>query len=123
MFYQKFAILNDSKFFAGIVMIMLNIGSKYIAMELSETHEELLSSSMIRRLLVFTVFFIATRDIWVSLVLTAVFIVLVSGIFNENSSYCVLPKRKRPFQYISKREYERAQQVIKLYDSQKINNS
>ena len=27
--------LNNSKFFAGLVMIMLNIGSKYVTVELS----------------------------------------------------------------------------------------
>ena len=28
--------LNNSKFFAGLVMIMLNIGSKYVTVELSK---------------------------------------------------------------------------------------
>ena len=34
--------LNNSKFFAGLVMIMLNIGSKYVTIELSKNQEEYL---------------------------------------------------------------------------------
>ena len=36
---ENLASLNNSKFFAGLVMIMLNIGSKYITIELSKTQE------------------------------------------------------------------------------------
>jgi hypothetical protein len=114
---DQLAFLNNSKYFAGISMLLLNLGSRYIAMELSYSQEQLLSNKIIRRLLVFTVVFVATRDIWVSFVLTAVFIVLVSGIFNENSGYCILPKSKI-FKQISKNDFEKAQQIIKLYQLQ-----
>ena len=33
--------LNSSKFFAGIVMILLNIGSKYITIELSKSQDHI----------------------------------------------------------------------------------
>ena len=36
--------LNNSKFFAGLVMIMLNIGSKYITVELSKKMIETINS-------------------------------------------------------------------------------
>ena len=34
------ASLNNSKFFAGLVMIMMNIGSKYISIKLTKSHEK-----------------------------------------------------------------------------------
>ena len=34
--------LNSSKFFAGIVMILLNIGSKYITIELSKSQSSII---------------------------------------------------------------------------------
>ena len=77
--------LNTSKYFAGLMILFLNLGSKYLALELSETQEQMLSNKIIRRVMVFTVVFVSTRDIWVSLITTAIFIVLVSGLFNENS--------------------------------------
>ena len=38
--------LNNSKFFAGLVMIMLNIGSKYITIELSKSQEQYLKNKI-----------------------------------------------------------------------------
>ena len=35
--------LNNSKFFAGLVMIMLNIGSKYVTIELSKNREKVIA--------------------------------------------------------------------------------
>ena len=95
---NSFNVLNNSKLFAGIIMIILNLGSRYIVMELSETHEEFLNNVIIRRIIVFTVVFTATRDITTSLILTGVFVILVSGLFNENSKYCILPiKNKKKY--------------------------
>ena len=37
----------------------------------------------------------ATRDIYTSLVLTAVFIILSDNLFNEESNYCVVPEYYR----------------------------
>ena len=48
--------LNNSKFFAGLVMIMLNIGSKYITIELSKKQEEYLRNNVGRQLLIFSIF-------------------------------------------------------------------
>jgi hypothetical protein len=84
--------LNDSKFFAGIVMLVMNIGSKYIVVELSHTQESFMKYTLGRLLLVFSILWIGTRDIVVSLLLTAVFVLLVDYLFNENSKYCIIPE-------------------------------
>ncbi len=85
--------LNNSKFFAGIVMIMLNIGSKYITIELSKSQEAYLKYSLGRQLLIFSIAWMGTRDIILSLILTAVFIVLADYLFNEDSTFCILPNK------------------------------
>ena len=85
-------LLNDSKFTAGIAMLMLNIGSKYISIGLSESQEAYLTSSLARQLLIFSVAFIGTKDVLVSLLLTVIFIVFADYIFNEKSRMCLLPK-------------------------------
>lgn len=84
--------LNNSKFFAGLIMIMLNIGSKYITLELSESQKEYLKNSMARQFLIFSIAWMGTRDIIYSILLTASFIVLADHLFNEKSPYCILPK-------------------------------
>tara|TARA_Y100000816_G_C25940683_1_gene490611 strand:+ start:305 stop:709 length:405 start_codon:yes stop_codon:yes gene_type:complete len=85
--------LNKSKYVAGIAMLMLNIGSKYITIGLSKTQEEYLTSVIARQLLIFSAVFIATKDLFISLVLTLMFIFFADYIFNENSNLCILPKQ------------------------------
>ena len=87
--------LNNSKFFSGIVMIMLNIGSKYITVKLSETQEQMLRNSIARQLLIFSITWMGTRDIIKSLALTAVFHILTEYLFNEDSRFCVIPQHMR----------------------------
>jgi len=110
-------LLNNSKYFVAIMMLLLNLGSRYISMELSQFHEEFLSSVFIRRLLVFTVVFVATRDIKVAFISTAIFIVIVSGLFNEDSKYCILPNVNDP-RNINKQEYYYAQSIVEKYHKQ-----
>ena len=111
--------LNNSKFVAGITMLIVNLGSKYLANELSDSQEALFTHTVIRRFVLFTVVFMATRDLLVSLALTAVFIVLVSGLFNENSKYCIIkpsPKKK-----INKKVYLEAKKIVQRYELQQLN--
>jgi hypothetical protein len=79
-------------------------------MELSDTHEEFLNNVVIRRIIVFTVVFTATRDIVTSLILTGVFVILVSGLFNEDSKYCILPKK--PKKKYNKNDIHSARKVL-----------
>jgi hypothetical protein len=89
--------LNKSKYFTGIMMILLNIGSKYITVKLSKSQEAYIRNYIIRELLVFSVCWMGTRDIYTSLVLTASFFVLTQHLFNEESKFCVLPDKYRKF--------------------------
>lgn len=85
--------LNSSTFFAGIMMICLNIGSRYIQLNLDESTESYIKYALTKEILVFTISWMATRNIYMSLGLTAIFIVLADFIFNEKSRYCLLPKK------------------------------
>lgn len=87
------SLLNDSKFFAGVVMLVMNIGSKYASIELSKTQENYIKYSLGRQILIFAILWMGTRDIFTSLILTAVFLVLADYLFNENSKFCVIPSK------------------------------
>jgi len=89
--------LNTSKYFIGVMMIILNIGSKYITVKLSKSQEAYVRNYVLRELLIFSVCWMGTRDIYVSLILTAVFFVLTQHLFNEESKLCILPKKYREF--------------------------
>jgi len=109
--------LNSSKYFAGLMILFLNISSRYLALELSETQEQVLSNQMIRRFIIFTVVFVSTRDIWVSFIVTAVFIILVSGLFNENSNYCIITKPV--IKQVTPDDVKEARKVLRMYEMQK----
>jgi hypothetical protein len=90
--------LNNSKFFAGIVMIMLNIGSKYITIKLSKSQEAYLRNTVARQLLIFSIIWMGTRDVLISLAMAAVFSILTEHLFNEESSYCIIPHSMRKYE-------------------------
>jgi hypothetical protein len=93
--HNHIIFLNNSKFFAGVIMILLNVGSKFIAIQFSKTTEEYLKMSITKQLLVFAMAWMGTRDIYTALVLTAVFTVLSEHLFNEESPYCCVPEKYR----------------------------
>jgi len=93
--HEHILYLNNSKFFAGIIMILLNIGSKFISVNFSKSTEEYLKFSLSKQILVFAMVWMATRDIYTALVLTAVFVILSEHLFNEESNLCIVPLDKR----------------------------
>ena len=93
IFYEYIYYLNDSKFFAGIVMLIMNIGSKYISLELSKTQEDYVKYTLGRQILVFAILWMGTRDIVIALLLTCVFIVFADYLLNDNSRYCIIPNK------------------------------
>ena len=84
--------LNSSTFFAGM-MICLIIGSRDIQLNLDESTESYIKYALTKEIMVFTISWMATKNIYMSLGLTAVFIVLADFIMNEKSKYCLLPKK------------------------------
>jgi len=91
--HNHILFLNNSKFFAGIIMILLNIGSKFITIQFSKSTEEYLKMNVTKQILVFSMAWMGTRDIYIALVLTAVFTILSDHLFNEESPYCIVPEK------------------------------
>lgn len=112
--------MNSNKYLAGITLLMLNLGSKYLIIDISKSTEQLLKLTIIRRFTLFSIFFIATRNILVSLILTAVFIVFSSGLFNDNSKFCILPKKLKQVD-IEPKEYQKALEIVEKYNIQQNN--
>ena len=82
--------LNSNKFFAGLIMLILNLGSKFITVKFSASQEAYLRNSVGRQLLIFAIAWIGTKDIYTSLAITAIFVVLADYLFNEDSDWCIL---------------------------------
>ena len=117
-FEKVSSFVNQNKFFLGLTMILFNLGSKYIVMDISKSHEMFLKSTIIRRITIFCMFFVATRDLFVSLVCTSIFIILALGLFNEKSSMTVLPSSLFD-DIVTEEEYKLAKDLIAQYENNK----
>ncbi len=93
--HDRITYLNNSKFFAGVIMILLNIGSKFISIQFSKSAEEYLKLNITKQILVFSMAWMGTRDIYTALGLTAIFVILSDHLFNEESRFCVVPHKYR----------------------------
>jgi hypothetical protein len=82
--------MNQSKLFAGLVIIVLNISSKFVNIKLSKSIEGYLKHTFSRDILVFAMAWMGTRDIYTALFITLVFTVCVNFLFNEQSGFCCL---------------------------------
>ena len=118
-------VLNDNKYFAGVIMLVMNIGSKYITIELSKTQEAYFRYTLGRQIIIFSILWVGTRDITISLVLTAVFILLVDYLFNENSKFCIIPEKYKELQkevggnFVTQKEVNDAIDTLKKARKQK----
>jgi hypothetical protein len=116
--------INSSKIFAGLMIITLNIASKFVTFKLGKTIEMYLKYTFSRQILVFAMAWMGTRDIYVAAALTLLFIILFDFLFNENSALCILPNELKEYyqnydEDISHDEYVKAKATVEKYVEQK----
>lgn len=87
-----FAYLNNSRFFSGCVMIIMNIGGKYIAKDIPKGADKVFSHWLMRSFIVFCIAFISTRDVITSIELSIIFFIIFKILLNENSTLCIVSK-------------------------------
>jgi len=87
---EQIKSINDSKIFAGLMIITLNVVSRFVNIKLSKTMESYLKFTLSKQLLVFTIAWMGSRDIYIALIVTASFILFTEYLFNEDSIFCVL---------------------------------
>lgn len=114
--------LNSSKYVSGIVMLLMNLGSKYISEELSFNQDILFENKFIRALLVLALVFFATKDIKISIILTCLFIIIITGLLNEDSPFYILGKIGKNEGFDNKQKirkaYLKAKKLIAKYEKQ-----
>jgi len=120
--------VNNSKFFIAVVMIAMNLGSKYVAINFSKSQEAYLKLIFGRQLLIFSVAFMATRNIYISFMVLLGFVILADYAFNEDSRFCVLPQSFKDLKHaidtdgdgkISEEELKNAIEILSKSKKQK----
>jgi hypothetical protein len=107
--------LSSNKYVLGIMILLINLGARYIGNELNEFSHKVLNHKFARRFLIFLVIWMGTRDLATAFIITIGFILLSNTLLNEQSSFCILPiDNNSP---VSKEEYDIAKQMVQKYES------
>lgn len=83
--------LNANPYIIGMFMLLLNLGGRFLSLELTKKQEAFLQSPWIRPLIFFTVIFIATRNLVAAFWVTLLFFFIIWVVANENSPFCMIP--------------------------------
>ena len=87
---QTIGYLSSNPWLAGICYVILNLGGKHIAMNLTPEQEKLLGSLWIRPIIIFCLCFVATRNVVTAFWLTVIFMLVFYVIIYEASPFCLL---------------------------------
>jgi len=82
--------LNTSKIFAGLMIIILNIGSRFVTIKLSKSMEAYLKYTFSKQILIFAIAWMGTRDIYIAFIVMIIFTICTEYLFNEESRFCCL---------------------------------
>jgi hypothetical protein len=71
------------------MMLLLNLGGRFLSLEISKDQEKILSMPMVRRFFLFAILFVATRNVVIAGGLAILVILCLGYLFNENSDLCL----------------------------------
>jgi hypothetical protein len=105
---QVVGYLSANPWLAGVCYVILNLGGKHIAMNLTPEQEKLLGSLWIRPIIIFCLCFVATRNVVTAFWLTMIFMLVFYVILYEASPFCLL--RVIPTQKTVEKAQQQSQQ-------------
>jgi len=73
------------------MIIIINIASKFVTFKFSKSMESYLKFTFSRDILVFAITWMGTRDVYIALSFTLLFVFIADYLMNENSMFCCLP--------------------------------
>ena len=93
---------NTNPYFIGLTMLLLNLGGRFLAMEVTKDQEKFFQSPFVRGFLIFVAVFVGTRNVFVAFWLSIVIILMLRFLLNENSTLYLFkkegPVQKEKFQ-------------------------
>ena len=110
---DSLSCINENKYIIGLTMIMLNIGARFIIDELDDDLRKLISNQIVRRVVIFCSFFMATKDLFTAIVLTIVFVILINEVFAQELDDLDDNKGEKKGGSFNKNEIEKAIQQLK----------
>jgi hypothetical protein len=123
--------INNSKIFAGLMIITLNIVSKFANFKLSKTLEAYFKYTFSRQILVFVIAWMGTRDIYIAVFITLIFVICTEYLFHEESDYFILSNDFKDYHIslldnenspdkVTDEDVKRAQDILEKAKNQKM---
>lgn len=81
--------LNNSPFISGCVMLLMNLGGKYVVMEIPNGMHSFFEHPWVRKITILSIAFVATRNIKTSILISLLFILFSRFLMNEKSRCCI----------------------------------
>ena len=106
--------LSENKIFIGLVMVMVNVGARFIIEELSDEHREIAKGDIFRKVVIFCSVFLATRDIVVALIVTFIFVVLMNEVLKTEEKEVDDKKDDKKGGFSVKQELDKQIDQLKL---------
>jgi len=103
--------LNKSKVFAGLMIITLNIASRFVTIKMSKTMQSYLKFTFSRYILIFAISWMGTRDIYIALTITLLFIILFEYLLDEESDFYVFSEEFKDYQKTKAEDEEDEKEV------------
>ena len=123
--HESIKTLNTSKIFAGLMIITLNISSRFVTIKLSKSMESYLKYTFSKQILIFAIAWMGTRDIYIALLIVLLYTVFFEYLFNEDSSLCILSENFTSYHQelvendkVTDEELMKSQEVIKKAEKQ-----
>lgn len=124
--HNQVQVMNNSKIFAGIMIIILNIASRFVNIKLSKTMESYLKNTFSKQILVFAIAWMGTREIYVALFITILFTICFEYLFHEDSMFFCLPEEFKNYHIellenaeVTEEEIKKAKEVLEKAKTQK----
>ena len=120
MLIEQLAFLNTSKLFAGITLIIMNFGSRFVIGDMTAAHEAIYSSPGFKKIVLFCMFFVGTRDVITSAMLAFAFSIVVDVLLNEKRRFNLVPSFiVKKASLSSEARYQEALKFVRSYEEAK----
>ena len=121
--------LNDNRIMWGLTSLLFNMGSRFVMSDMGRIQEYIMSRPLVKLVVVFSMFFVATRDILLSVWFTLLYVVIFMGMLHERGKISVIPYDVRMHllnkdsKIKSRHEYLYAKNVIEKFKKQSSHNN
>lgn len=95
-FEATLSTVASSPYTIAVAIFLLNMGGRFLPFEVTKGQEKFLNQPVFRRLIIFVIFFVATRNIVTATLLALVVILCLGYLFNENSDLFLFASNSNP---------------------------